>query len=266
MGKPAMRAVSPSDGLGGRFSARRPRQRRPDRQPPARATEPGGRGCPQAHTPAGPARQQRRRRALHLHRPGPGPLPRGADTRRPRNPGHRPLLSKAKRRPALPRTAALGKTQSSAVPATVSCRLPKRSGDRPCPTPQPWAKPQAPQSDLLPSAAAAKTEPSLAPHVGSVPSPPPAVPATVPQLPKPKRRPALPRGPRAKPGPAPTATLCAPPQKPAACHIPATASPPGPRARLTPGTAWGNRARHPGNGVSLRALGPGNLPLSVSRS
>lgn len=75
-----------------------------------------------------------------------------------------------------------------------------------------------------------------------------------------------PAAPGAKPRPAPTATLCAPSQNLAACNIPATASPPGPRARLTPGAAWGNRARHPGNGVSLRAPGPGNLPLSVSRS
>ena len=92
------------------------RQRLPGRQPPARAAEPGGRGCPQAHTPASLAHQQRRGRALHPHRPGQGPLPRGADTRRPRSPGHRPLLPKAKRRPALPRTAALGKAPS-ALPA-----------------------------------------------------------------------------------------------------------------------------------------------------
>lgn len=169
-----MRAVSPSDVLGGRFSARRPRQRRPGGQPPARATEPGGRGCPQAHTPAGPARQQRRGRAL---------------------------------KPASPRTRGpcrgVRTPDAPAILATVPCCR-RRSGDRLCPAPRLWAKPKAPQSrppspagcrseaetgpaprhspgqspklrspGLIPSAAAAKAEPSLAPHVGSVPSPPP---------------------------------------------------------------------------------------------
>lgn len=230
--------------------------RRPTLQPARRASSGADAPCIRIAPGRGPCRGVRTPDAPAIWPPSPavegeaetGPAPH-------RGPGESPKLP--------------------ALPATVSCRLPNARRRSALLAPRLWAKHQAPYPQSPPrprQLPKPKPKPKLrqalprAVH-GQNPTPAPAIPASVPhRLPMPKPSPALPAAPRQSPDPPPAATLCAPPQKPAACHIPATAPPPGPRARLTPGTGWGNRARHPGNGVSLRALGPGNLPLSVSRS